>query len=149
MLTLIISSVFGLFHALLPQIITGFGKKFERDHEYRMSELTYKNAKGERELRMNELVENNSSKEYLALIKSAEKKTGIRWVDSLAGMARPTIAFSVLAQHIALGLYIVLDPTIPAFAYNTVWESSTALTGYVITFYFGRREADKWSGKGA
>lgn len=146
MITLVISSLFGLFHALIPEILKGVGTWFQNKHEYQMAELMYKNAKGERELRMSELVETDTSREQLQLIKQQTVRTGIRIVDTFSGLARPIISFLLIGNFVALGWYIILNPALPAFICTTVWEAVLSSASYVLVFLFGRRATEKLNG---
>ena len=153
----IISGIFGGLLRLAPEVFKYFNAKAEMKHELEMQKVAYdfQVLKGKQEV---DMILEKGSADYAskgldaltAAIKEQGKQTGIRWIDAINALVRPTITFQwviVLYPAVLIATFVILVmQTVPPHvlaAIKTVFgPEEKALVVFIVDFYFIGRVLD-------
>lgn len=134
----------GLIARVVPEVLSLFRSKADRDHEYRMAQLQISNAQADRDARAFEATLAFDAKHLEALASTARaqaRPTGVKWVDALSASVRPVTTYWWMA------FYTVYKAAVLAAAYRqsadwvemalqawTPWDAATM--GGILAFWY-------------
>ena len=160
----LLSALLGFISSAAPEFIKLFTDSRDRAHEIALLKLqmeydekkltaTHETNAADRGVRLQEIALTAEIQESIALNArpgTAENKTGILWVDALAGSVRPMITYAFFLLYFTIKycqFTLLLDPALPwlsaltpAQALIALWtEEDIAIFSAVIGFWFGHR----------
>lgn len=150
----ILGGVLGTLSRLAPEVLGFLDKKNERKHElalgdqqYRVAELQFRSQAAIKDLEVEQAQFTSAMSALQESIKSQGTQTGIKFIDGLTALVRPTITFWIftlysLVKIAALG--IALETQKLAEAVLSVWgPDDAAMLSTVIMFWFVGRVWDR------
>jgi hypothetical protein len=152
LLTGLLSPLIGALIRLAPEILKFFDKKLERAHELLMQDKALEFEKLRGAQRMAELSSEMQNTQLEAIGKAATaqlRKTGIRWVDAVNALVRPTITYFFVGLYGAVKICAIVSAMQSGngliVALPTVWhvDHDMPILGSIIGFWFVSRVYDK------
>lgn len=144
----LLGAIFGGVLRLAPEVLKMFTSKRDQDHEYRMRELDFKQAKELREMDMKRLdVEAQMTLDAKGLdaliegIKAQGQPSGIWWIDAISQTVRPVLTYWWMALYTAVKLATLAvvwgESASWAQAVLVIWtEADMGILGGIINFWF-------------
>jgi len=138
----LLGSLAGFTSAFIPELFNFLKDRKDKEHELKLIGLQIEAMKSGQHSRLEEIYVRAEAQENQYLYSHA-KPTGIKWVDSLSALVRPTITYSFFLLYIVLKLLIFFSSTqgicIP------IWtDEDQAIFCAVIGFWFGARAFGKY-----
>ncbi len=128
-----LASLFGFLSSMLPELVSYFRDRADREHELKILALQLEQQKQGAQAKLEEIRTQNDS----AISRAAYRTwySGIRWVDALNGTVRPVIAYAFFLLYAALKV-----SQIPHGLPWLLWtEEDQAIFAGIISFYYGQR----------
>ena len=144
----LLGAVFGGVLRLAPEVLKMFTAKRDQDHEFRMRELDFKQAKELREMDMKRLdveaqmtLDAKGLDALLAGIQAQGKSTGIPWIDAVSQTVRPALTYWWMALYtmvkIATLTVVWGESATWGQAVLIIWtEADMGILGGIINFWF-------------
>lgn len=152
MITLL-GSLLGFISSSFPDLLRIFRERNDRHHELQILDKQMEMMRQGHYFRLEE-INANAGADELPVLHRAMKKSGVRWVDALAGSVRPiiTYAFFILYGLVKIAQYEVMCSIMNnsnwADALLAIWQlEDQALFATVISFWFGQRMLIKAQGR--
>jgi len=131
-------SLAGFISSFIPELFNLLKDRKDKEHELKLIELQIEAMKSGQNRQLEEVYIRAETEESRYLYNYA-KPTGIKWVDNLSALVRPTITYSFFLLYIIFKLMVFVS-------YNQgnvslpVWsEEDQAIFCAVIGFWFGQR----------
>lgn len=140
----IFGGLLGFVARLAPDIIGLFRAKGDRDHEYRMAQLSASDKAAERDMRVKEAgfaLEKADIDALIAGARAQARPSGVKWIDGLSASVRPVMAYWWMALYTAYkaACIIVVWGAQGQFAGTMlrVWTGDdTAILSSIIAFWY-------------
>lgn len=140
----------GLFR-LLPEVLSLFKGRSERDHEYRMAELSGRQAKEMADARLAIGEQRLQSADIEAIIeatKAQAQTSGIGWADALSATVRPVVTYWWLALYTAYQISIIIASfqaggSVTATLIDAWGPEDQAVMASIFSFWFVDRSLRK------
>lgn len=138
----LLGSLAGFISSFIPELFNFLKDRKDKEHELKLISLQIEAMKSGQNTRLEEIYLRAETQESQYLYSHA-KPTGIKWVDSLSALVRPTITYSFFLLYIILKLLIF-------FSYHKgicmpIWsDEDQAIFCAVIGFWFGARAFGKY-----
>ena len=150
----ILGGLFGGLLRLAPEVLGFLDKKNERKHElalgdqqYRVAELQFKSQFSIKELDLEQSQFVSTMQALTESIKSQGTPTGIKWVDAISALVRPSITTWIFALYSIVKLAALaraLESLEPSAALISIWGTDdAAMLSSVVMFWFVGRVWDK------
>ena len=142
-----ISALGGGLLRMVPEVLAHFDKKNERKHELSMADkqLEFAKAKGSIDLQVAQEtheVEVGMVQALVEATKAQAKPTGIKWVDALSAMVRPSITLSFFLLYAGVKVYWIFTGN------SQLWtDDDWNIMSAIFMFWFCGRPWEKWSKK--
>ena len=142
----------GALIRLAPELMKFFDKKLERAHELLMQDKALEFEKLRGSQRMQELSSELDRAQLEAIGKASTaqlRKTGIRWVDAVNALVRPTVTYIFLAMYCGVKVCALVAAMNGGYSFITalpaIWDVDIdgGLFGSILGFWFVSRVYDK------
>ena len=142
-MTTLASAGLGLFGSALPELMSYFQKKADRDHELRMIQLETSSAEARALIRERAQTREAESAELAAMYKNADTSKSYRWIDAIYKATRPGITWLVILQwclvNVAEMVWLIQNQGTWTAVTEAWSEYDQAIMTAVIMFWFGHR----------
>jgi len=142
---IILSALLGFLGSALPDLMKLFQDKQDKTHELEIMDKQIELQKLGLSQRLEEIQIQSEGQEMKALYETV--KTGITWVDALAGTVRPILAYAFIFIFILSKFPVILMVGVDPFNLELIpflWmESDACIFSSIIAFYFGSRHFHK------
>ena len=145
----LISALGGGLLRMVPEVLAHFDKKNERKHELSMADkqLEFAKAKGSIDLQVAQethagQVEVGMVHALVEATKAQAKPTGIKWVDALSAMVRPSITLSFFLLYACVKVHWIFTGN------SQLWtDDDWNIMSAIFMFWFCGRPWEKWNRK--
>lgn len=150
----VLGGVLGTVSRLAPEVIGFLDKKNERKHElalgdqqYRVAELQFRQQTAIKDLDVEQAQFGAAMQALQESIKAQSVPSGIKWIDGLTSLIRPTITFWIFGLYSMVkiaALSVALETKQLAEAVLSIWGGDdAAMLSTVVMFWFVGRVWDK------
>ncbi len=141
---MLLGSVIGLLGSALPKLFDFLKRRQDQRHELAMMDRQMEAQRILGQMRLEEVGIQGDIAATLAA-HAGDQPTGIRWVDAMRGLVRPTITWAYFAFFVFVraGQYSLIaagGQETWASAINILWtDEDGALLGIILSYWFGGR----------
>jgi len=138
----LLGSLAGFTSAFIPELFNFLKDKKDKEHELKLIGLQIEAMKSGQNGRLEEIYLRAETQESRHLYDHA-KPIGIKWVDSLSALVRPTITYSFFLLYVVLKL-LIFSGSEQGICMPIWTEEDEAMFCAVIGFWFGSRAFGKY-----
>ncbi len=143
-MSIAIASIIGFFHAFIPNIFDVFQDKRDKAQELAILQIQLENNKVTTASKEREVVVQAQAQTMQTLYETANKPTGIGWIDGVNALIRPLMAYLIVFDYVLvtyLSYLALMTLTLsPEDIIKVLWSKETEeLFAVIVTFYFGSK----------
>lgn len=128
-----LASLFGFLSSMLPELVSFYKDRADREHELKILALQMEQQKQGRQARLEDIRTQGDIAASRVLYHTWY--SGIRWVDALNGTVRPVVAYCFFLLYAGVKL-TQAQSGLPWLLWN---EEDQAIFAGIISFYYGSR----------
>lgn len=149
-MSVIIAAMTGFLHAFIPSIFQLFQDKRDKAQELAILQIQLENNKLNVASKEQEIITQANAQVMQTLYETANKPTGIKWIDAINNMIRPLMALLIIFDYVLVTYlaYIALRTSsvilTAADIVDVLWTTDDRNLFAIITaFYFGKITYEK------
>lgn len=143
----LIGSLAGFISSFIPELFNFLKDKKDKEHELKLISLQIEAMKIGQTSRLEEVYAKSESREAKYLYDYMKHPVGIKWIDSLSSLVRPTITYSFFLLYITLKVLAFIYPE--QGLRMSIWsDEDQAMFCAVVGFWFGHRAFGRYRGNG-